>query len=124
MKPGIKFKVYPSELKLHVVRAVLGGDISLREAARQYGISSAQLIRIWIKIYQQDGEEALRVDRRKTISSRRKTLSDGQEVIDEDKAALQQEVKRLRAENAYLKKLRALVLQEEQQSKKRKYSQS
>lgn len=98
--------------------------LSLREAAQRYGISSAELVRNWIRIFQNDGPDALAMDRRKVARSKDTQPTFRQDVQTADKQSLVAEIKRLRAENDYLKKLRALVLAEEQRNKRRGSSQN
>jgi transposase len=103
---------------------VIEDKLSLREAAERYGISSAELVRSWIRIFQNDGPDALVVDRRKVARSKGTQPIFRQDIQTADKPSLIAEIKRLRAENDYLKKLRALVLAEEQRNKRRGSSQN
>ena len=72
-------------------------------------------MRRWERIYLEEGPEGLYIERRgRKSTGRPKKLKPE---VEEDLIA---EVQRLRAENAYLKKLRALVLEEERRGKGRK----
>lgn len=86
---------------------------SYREAARQFEIADHKRVAIWERIYLEEGPEGLYVDRRGRKSTGRPPKQLKPEV-EEDLIA---ELQRLRAENAYLKKLRALILEEERQGK-------
>jgi transposase len=91
--------------------------LSFKEAARKYEISDRQ-IRDWDRIYLQEGMEGLYFDRRGRNSKGgpgRPPKLDNQ--IEDDLIA---EVQRLRMENAYLKKLNALVQERERLERKTK----
>ena len=95
-----------------VVETMMREKLSYRETARQFDISDAHRVISWERIYLTEGPEGLRGRRSK---GRAATLPKN---VEEDLLA---EVQRLRAENAYLKKLQALVLEEERhQSKKQR----
>ena len=69
----------------------------------------------WERIYLEEGPEGLYIERRG-----RKSTGRPKKLKPEVEENLIAEVQRLRAENAYLKKLRALVLEEERRGKGRK----
>ena len=69
----------------------------------------------WERIYLEEGPEGLYIERRG-----RKSTGRPKKLKPEAEEDLIAEVQRLRAENAYLKKLRALVLEEERRGKGRK----
>lgn len=100
-------QVYPFELKLEIVRRFLAGESAV-ELAKAHGVSSANLVKEWARQFRRDGEDALRPKRkgRPPGSSAAKPLSE----LDK----LRKENQRLAAENAYLKKLRALMADEPQ----------
>ncbi len=99
-----------------VVETMMREKISYKEAARRFEISGHERIRQWERIYLTEGPEGLYIERRGRSSKGRPTAFPKK--VEEDLLA---EVQRLRAENAYLKKLQALVLEEERhQSKKQR----
>ena len=72
-------------------------------------------IQSWERIYLEEGAEGLAVERRgRKNTGRPKKLPDK---VEEDLLA---EVQRLRAENAYLKNLQALVLEEDRRQRKKR----
>lgn len=90
--------------------------LSYREAARQFEIKDHGRVRHWERIYLEEGAEGLYIERRGRGSKGQSTKKLKPEV-EEDLLA---EVQRLRAENAYLKKLNALVAERVRQEKKQK----
>ena len=121
MPRGKPNKKYDGEFKVQVVETMEREGLSLHEAARQFGISNHSTVAKWERLYLTEGKASLYEERRGRASAAsgtqkgRKLKLDKQ--VEEDLIA---EVQRLRMENEYLKKLRALILEEERQSKKRK----
>ena len=115
MPKGIPNPRYTPEFKQKVVEAVLNEGLSYREAQRRFEISGAHSIQDWERIYLTEGPEGLYEERRGRGSKGRPAQMPRK--VEEDLLA---EVQRLRAENAYLKKLQALVLEEERQARRRK----
>ena len=95
--------------------------LSCMEAARHFGVKNSTQVERWERIYLEEGKEALLVERRGRACAAsgtqkgRKPKLDKQ--VEEDLIA---ENQRLRMEIDYLKKLNALVLEEERQNKKHK----
>ena len=116
MPRGKPNKKYTPEFKQTVVETMRRENLSYNETAREFQVNSHQRIQEWERIYLEEGPEGFQIERRGRKSKGRppKQLKPevGQDLI--------AEVQRLRAENAYLKKLNALVLEEERQSKRRK----
>ncbi|WP_392889793.1 transposase [Eubacterium limosum] len=112
MPKGIPNKKYTGELKQKLVELVRNGGLSQREVSTQYGVSRYSL-QLWERIYLEEGPEGLYVERRGRGRPRKQLKPE----VEEDLIA---EVQRLRSENAYLKKLRALIQEEERQGKGRK----
>ena len=114
-----KQKRYPNEFKVLVVETVLKEHLSLKEGVRRFGISCPQVIRSWIRVYENEGASALLKERRGRHKKPRREAPPRQNLREADRESLENEIKYLRAENDYLKKLRALVLEEERQNKSR-----
>ena len=114
MPKGIPNKRYTGEFKQMVVETMIHEKLSYRETARQFDISDAHRAISWERIYLTEGPEGLYIERRgRSSKGRAATLPKN---VEEDLLA---EVQRLRAENAYLKKLQALVLEEERHKSKK-----
>lgn len=115
MPKGVPNKRYTAEFKQKVVEAVLHEGLSYKEAERAYEIKGHDCIQKWERIYLTEGPEGFAVERRgRGSTGRPKKLS---QKVEEDLLA---EVQRLRAENAYLKNLQALVLEDERRQRKKR----
>jgi transposase len=98
---------YTFEVKLDVVRRFLTGETTAAELARQHDLSSPNLVKTWARQYRTDGEDALRpTPRGRPPGDPEPPESDLSEL-----QRLRRENEYLAAENAYLKKLRALRAQ-------------
>ena len=115
MPKGKPNKKYTGEFKQMVIETMRKELLSYQETAQRFEVRSDTQVRKWERIYLEEGPEGLYIERRgRKSTGRPKKLKPE---VEEDLIA---EVQRLRAENAYLKKLRALVLEEERQSKGRR----
>ena len=114
MPKGIPNKRYSGEFKQMVVETMMREKLSYCEAARQFDIPDHNRVSSWERIYLMEGPEGLYLERRGRSSKDRPKQFPRE--VEED---LLQEVQRLRAENAYLKKLQALVLERERHQKKK-----
>ena len=115
MPKGQPNKRYTPEFKIKVVETMQKEQLSYREAARQFEIPNHTMVARWERIYLEEGAEGLSIERRGRKSTDRSAKLKTE--VDEDLIA---EVQRLRAENAYLKKLNALVSERVRQEKKHK----
>ena len=116
MPKGKPNKRYTGEFKQTVVETMMREKLSYKEAARQFEVGDDKRVAAWERIYLEEGAEGLYIERRGRGSKGRPPKRLKPEV-EEDLLA---EVQRLRAENAYLKKLNALVAERVRQEKKRK----
>ena len=116
MPKGIPNKRYTSEFKQEVVETMMREKLSYRETARLYDISDDKRVAAWERIYLEEGPEGLYIERRGR-GSRGRPPKQLKPEVEEDLLA---EVQRLRAENAYLKKLNALVAERVRQERKQK----
>ena len=94
---------YSPEFKIKVIETMHNEGLSHREAAK------------WERIYLEEGKEGLCIERRGRKSTGRPAKL--KKKVEEDLIA---EMQRLRAENAYLKKLNALVSERVRQEKNHK----
>lgn len=115
MPKGKPNKRYTPEFKQLVVETMQKEKLSYSETARQFEINSHGRIQEWERIYLTEGPEGFQVERRGRGSKGRPSALPNQ--VEED---LLSEVQRLRAENAYLKNLQALVLEDERRRHKKR----
>ena len=124
-------KNYSFEFKLHVVELYLSSEVSYQELAISQGINNHAMIVKWVNDFRIAGPDALRPKkkgRKKTLDiSEFKKISKATEEKSVDTSAehvkeLEDELLKLRIENAYLKELRRLRLEEEALLKKQRES--
>ena len=108
-------KRYTPEFKIKVVETMHKEKLSYCETAREFEISNHDIVAKWERIYLEEGAEGLQIERRGRKATGRPAKI--KKEVEEDLIA---EVQRLRAENAYLKKLNALVAERVRQEKKHK----
>ena len=113
MPKGKPNKRYTPEFKIKVVETMHREKLSYRETARQFDICDHDRVAAWERIYLEEGADGLYAERR----GRKSTGRPPKIKKEEDLIA---EVQRLRAKNAYLKKLNALVAERVRQEKKQK----
>ena len=95
--------------------------LSCMEAARRFGVKNSTQIERWERIYLEEGKETLLVERRGRACAASGTQKGRKPKLDKQmEEDLIAENQRLRMEIDYLKKLNALVLEEERQNKKHK----
>ncbi|WP_249124305.1 helix-turn-helix domain-containing protein [Saccharopolyspora erythraea] len=103
-KPGKRS--FSFEFKLAVVERFLAGEPA-SELAAEHDLSSPQLVKTWARMYRRQGEDGLR-PKPKGRPPQPPDDTDGPSEVEQ----LRRENARLRAEVAYLGKLRALREQE------------
>lgn len=115
---------YSGDFKLRVLQYRQYHNCSYREAANHFGISNQATIANWQRKYLDEGFEGLNksIGRPSTMSENKKkkdtlnlTKSEKEELI-----KLREENEFLRASLAYEKKLKALIQEREQKTKKRR----
>ena len=114
MAKGVSNKRYTPEFKQMVVETMMREKLSYRETAQQFEIPDHHSVAKWERIYLTEGPEGFAIEWRGRGSKGRPAKFP--KSVEED---LLKEVQRLRAENAYLKKLQALVLEEERHKSKK-----
>lgn len=121
-------KKYSFEKKLSVVESYLSSEISYQDLALQEGISNSSMIVNWVNRFRAAGPEALRPRKkgRKKTLGKLKTDNKAQEteerIVDtsaEHVKELEDELLKLRIENAFLKELRRLRLEDEAKMRER-----
>ena len=123
-----KQEKYSFERKLHIVELYLSSEISYQTLAMQEGITNPSMISKWVNRFRAVGPEGLRPHkkgRKKTLNkevinsgiqtSEEKTVDTSVEHVKE----LEDELLKLRIENAFLKELRRLRLEDEAKMRER-----
>ena len=121
-------EVYSFEKKLHVVELYLSSEISYQDLALQEGITNPCMIVNWVNRFRAAGPDALRQHkkgRKKTLDkpdNNSKSTSIDESIVDTSVAhvkELEDELLKLRIENAFLKELRRLRLEDEAKMRER-----
>ena len=126
-----KNDIYSFEKKLSVVELYLSSEISYQDLALQEGITNPSMIVNWVNHFRVAGPDALRPrkkGRKKTLNtSDDNTQNKPVEESSVDTSAehvkeLEDELLKLRIENAFLKELRRLRLEDEAKMRERQES--
>lgn len=111
---------YSLETKLAAIRSLTDKRLTLGKACLEFGIRSGSVLSKWVQIYESQGIDGLATETRgirKPMAS--KHTNKKQQRPSSDQERLREENKRLLAENAYLKKLHALIRREEAEKGKK-----
>ena len=126
-----KKEKYSFQKKLSIVEYYLSNEISYQELAIQEGITNPSSIAIWVSNFRASGPDALRPHkkgRKKTLDKPKiepKTHETEERTVDtsaEHVKELEDELLKLRIENAFLKELRRLRLEDEAKKRERRSS--
>ena len=124
-----KKKNYSFEFKLHVVELYLSSEVSYQELAISQGINNYAMIAKWVNDFRIAGPDALRpkkkgrkksLDKLKLVEAAKQPETESSQPSVEYVKQLEDELLKLRIQNAYLKELRRLRLEEEALLKKRR----
>ena len=122
---------YSFEKKLSVVELYLSSEISYQDLAIQEGINNPSMIANWVNRFRAAGLDALKSrkkGRKKTLDKPKidiKTQEAEERIVDtssEHVRELEDELLKLRIENAFLKELRRLRLEDEAKMRERRSS--
>ena len=120
-----KKQKYTFEFKLHVVESYLTTEVSYRELAASVGITNPPMLAKWVNDYRIAGPDALRPKKKgrkpKVAKPTKEQIpqTENEKVEAEYLRQLEEENLKLRIENAYLKELRRLRLENEAKNGKR-----
>jgi len=106
------WNAHSAEFKLSVLKYMWDNALSYRQTAAVFNLPNASHIGEWERRHKQCGFEGLKRRRNENPRMKAPTTPPVRVPVDEKNCShddLVDEVKRLRAENAYLKKLKALV---------------
>lgn len=131
LKRSRKQTKYSFEKKLSVVELYLSSEISYQDLAIQEGITNPSMITNWVNLFRAGGSDALRPrkkGRKKTLDKYKidiKTQEVKKRIVDtsaQHVKELEDELLKLRIENAFLKELRRLRLEDEAKMRERRSS--
>lgn len=131
LKRSRKKETYSFEFKLHMVESYLSNEVSYEELALSNGITNYTTISRWVETFRVAGPDGLRPrkkGRKKTLDKPAK--NNNSQLLEEksiDTSAehvkeLEDELLKLRIENAFLKELRSLRLEDEAKMRERQES--
>lgn len=109
---------YSTEFKIKAIKTMRSKSLSLLETCIQFNIRSSGSLVKWISLYDEKGAEGLARKQSEPKLPMAKRIK--KPITKEDE--LLQELASLRAENAYLKKLHALIQADKEKEEKRKSS--
>ena len=121
-------EVYSFEMKLSIVELYLTSEITYQELAIQNGIKNPAMIGNWVNRFRLAGPDALKSRRKGRRKAMDKTDRKTQNKLEEETSVntsvehikeLEDELLRLRIENAFLKELRRLRLEDEGKMRER-----
>ena len=131
LKRSRRNEKYSFEFKLSMVESYLSSEFSYQELALRNGISNSALLAKWVNDFRAAGPDALRPHkkgRKKTLDKPQKNINVHpceETVVDtsfEHVKELEDELLKLRIENAFLKELRRLRLEDEAKMRERRES--
>lgn len=131
LKRSRKQTKYSFEKKISVVESYLSSEISYQDLAIQESITNPSMITNWVNRFRVAGPDALRPrkkGRKKTLDKPKidnKPITQENSVVDtsaEHVKELEDELLKLRIENAFLKELRRLRLEDEAKMRERRSS--
>jgi transposase len=100
---------YTGDFKLSVVRYMYENHLSLFETAVKFGIPNDSTVLQWDRIYRKEGSAGLFRANRGKMKRKDKPKQEKSSDAHCEETDLRKELEILRAENAFLKKLKALV---------------
>ncbi|WP_409366941.1 helix-turn-helix domain-containing protein [Lysinibacillus sp. 38-6] len=109
-------KSYDDSFKLEVIHYLIETVESYTEVSGRFNLHSRATLWKWMHLYMTENDWALYHKKRERRDMKKKSTTTTQN----DTEKLQEELELLRAENAYLKKLHALIQEKEKLARKKK----
>jgi transposase len=109
---------YSVEFKMDVINYINEMGASIEEATTVFNIPASGTVWNWVHLFETQGIDALRPKMKGRPSMKKETKKT--QPVEGSQEALLAEIERLRMENAYLKKLNALVQEKERLQNKTK----
>lgn len=115
-----KNRAYSKEFKLQAINRILINHESINSVAIDIGLISAGVLHNWLSKFKENGYNVVEKKKGRKPKSMTKTKNNDKELSEKEKIKkLEDEIIYLKAENEYLKKLRALVQERELKKKKK-----
>lgn len=114
---------YTAAFKLRVIEFINETNYSVREASAIFHLPDPSMVRRWKKKWEIGGEGALKIKEKGPSimsSPNQKKRNEKENSSNQSIEEMKKELNHLRMENAYLKKLRALVQEEESRKQSRR----
>ena len=116
-----RYTNYSVQFKLDVLNYMNEHGTSIRETAAIFNIPSYETVRKWKVAYETEGIDALKSKKKGRPSMKKESMKQTKQTpVEGSVEALQARIKQLEMENAYLKKLNALVQNKEKSPNKTK----
>ena len=115
-----KNRYYSREFKLQTINRVLVNYESVKQVALDTGLVSASILHNWLSKFKKNGYNIVEKKKGRKPKSMTKPKKNDKVLSEKEKIKLlEDEIIYLKAENEYLKKLRALVQERELKEKKK-----
>ena len=116
----IKNKGYSGEFRVYVVEYMRKHKLSLAQTAIHFSLPDHTRVRVWNKLYDEKGPQYLMEEHRGRIKMNNKKDNKIKKNNKTNEKDLLKRIEYLETENAYLKKLNALIQEKEELKKKTK----
>lgn len=116
----IKNKTYSGDFRVHVVEYMRKHNLSLVQTAIHFSLPDHTRLRVWNKLYDEKGPQYLMEEHRGRIKMKSKKEKKIPQITTSTEKELLKKIEYLETENAYLKKLNALIQEKEKSKKKTK----
>ena len=115
-----KNRVYSKDFKLQAINRILINHESINSVAIDIGLTSSGILDNWLSKFKENGYNVIEKKKGRKSKSMTKPKKSDKILLEKDKIKqLEDEIIYLKAENEYLKKLRALVQERELKEKKK-----
>ena len=115
-----KNRMYSKDFKLQIINRILINHESINSVAIDIGLTSPGILHNWLSKFKENGYNVVEKKKERKPKSMTKPKKDDKTLSEKDKIKqLEDEILYLKAENEYLKKLRALVQERELKEKKK-----
>ena len=116
----IENKTYSGDFKVYVVEYMRKNNLSLVQTAIHFSIPDHTRVRVWEKLYDEKGIQYLIKEHRGRRKMKSKKENKVSKSTTSNEKELLKKIEYLETENAYLKKLNALIQEKEKSKKKTK----